>query len=145
MVHPFVSGHPSKYWLCSMLLNYRDRGNGCFQHCIWPLAQYTYKYSGNFLKIILFSFQQIFKVPKNGVCLCTILTGRHVCTGRVVNDFLKKVSENQKNYFKIEKLFNLKNILKLKLKLKIKKLSKIFKIFEPIVVLNIFFEFRTPF
>jgi hypothetical protein len=19
-----------------MLLNYRDRGNGCFQHCIWP-------------------------------------------------------------------------------------------------------------
>jgi hypothetical protein len=21
-----------------MLLNYRDRGNGCFQHCIWPLA-----------------------------------------------------------------------------------------------------------
>jgi hypothetical protein len=22
-----------------MLLNYRDRGNGCFQHCIWPLAQ----------------------------------------------------------------------------------------------------------
>jgi hypothetical protein len=38
MVHPFVSGHPSKYWLCSMLLNYRDRGNGCFQHCIWPLA-----------------------------------------------------------------------------------------------------------
>jgi hypothetical protein len=22
-----------------MLLNYRDRGNGCFQHCIWPLDQ----------------------------------------------------------------------------------------------------------
>jgi hypothetical protein len=22
-----------------MLLNYHDRGNGCFQHCIWPLAQ----------------------------------------------------------------------------------------------------------
>jgi hypothetical protein len=20
-----------------MLLKYRDRGNGCFQHCIWPL------------------------------------------------------------------------------------------------------------
>jgi hypothetical protein len=22
-----------------MLLNFRDQGNGCFQHCIWPLAQ----------------------------------------------------------------------------------------------------------
>jgi hypothetical protein len=38
MVHPLLSGHPSKYWLCWMLLYFRDRGNGCFQHCIWPLA-----------------------------------------------------------------------------------------------------------
>jgi hypothetical protein len=22
-----------------MLLNYRDRGNGCFQHCIWPFTE----------------------------------------------------------------------------------------------------------
>ena len=39
--HPvFPGGHPSKYWLGSMLLNFSDRTRTGAFNMIWPLAKW---------------------------------------------------------------------------------------------------------
>ena len=50
--HPvFPGGHPSKYWLGSMLLNFSDRTRTGVFSVIWPLATLIAKLEGLTLKI----------------------------------------------------------------------------------------------